>query len=64
MLGVSDGKFPMVSVPSISYVKTSGYDMGWLAGLMVSRVSAQEGGTEHVSMPVEIVEQESVALRA
>lgn len=64
VLGVSDGKFPMVSVPSISYVKTSGYDMGWLAGLMVSRVRTQEGGTEHVSMPVEIVEQESVALRA
>jgi len=31
---------------------------------MVSRIRTQEGGTEHVSMPVEIVEQESVALRA
>lgn len=62
VLAVSDGKFPYLNLPNISYIKTSGYDLGWFAATMFGRLSGDAESKEQLTIPVEIVELSSVRL--
>ncbi len=62
ILAVSDGKYPYLTLPNVSYVKTSGYDLGWFSGMMLGRLNMPLTRPEQVTLPVEITELDSVRL--
>jgi|LauGreDrversion4_2_1035121.scaffolds.fasta_scaffold06455_7 LacI family transcriptional regulator len=62
ILAVSDGKYPYLTLPNISYIKTSGYDLGWFSGMMLGRLDIPSARPEQVTLPVEIYELDSVRL--